>query len=90
MRALAAIAAQKPKFWAGEHGLERYFGSSLKGEAGIDWDDPEAREAFLQGVVADADRLLMVARAKATEKLPADEPLRQRVHEAAVGCLCSC
>lgn len=80
-RALAAIAAHKPEVWATEHGLQRYFGSSLKGEASIDWDDPEAREVFLQGVVADADRLLMVAR-KAMEKLPADEPLRQRVHEA--------
>ena len=82
MRALAAIAAQKPKFWAGEHGLERYFGSSLKGEASIDWDDPEAREVFLQGVVADADRLLMVAR-EAIEKLSTDDPLHQRLHEAA-------
>jgi transposase len=82
VRALAAIAAQKPKFWAGEHGLERYFGSSLKGEASIDWDDPEARGVFLQGMVADADRLLMVAR-ETMEKLPADEPLRQPVHEAA-------
>src|SRR5215218_8642631 len=65
-----------------EHDLGRYFGSSLKGEAGIDWDDPEARQVFLEGVVADADRLLMVVR-EAMEKLPADEPLRQRLHEAA-------
>jgi hypothetical protein len=82
VRALAAIAGHKPEVWAGEHSLERYFGSSLKGEASIDWDDPEAREVFLEGVVADADRLLMVAR-EAMEKLPADEPLQQRVHEAA-------
>jgi Transposase DDE domain len=81
VRALAAIAAQKPKFWAGEHGLERYFGSSLKGEATIDWDDPEVREVFLQGVVVDADRLLMVAR-EAMEKLSTDDPLHQRLHEA--------
>ena len=81
VRALAAIAAQKPKFWAGEHCLEGYFGSSLKGEASIDWDEPEAREVFLQGVVADADRLLMVAR-EAMEKLSTDDPLHQRLHEA--------
>lgn len=37
---------------------------------------------FLEGVVADADRLLMVAR-EAMEKLPADEPSRQWLHEAA-------
>jgi hypothetical protein len=82
VQALAASAGRNPRNWAREHDLSRYFGSSLKGEAGIDWDDPEAREAFLQGVVADADRLLMVAR-EAMEKLSADEPLRQRVHEAA-------
>jgi hypothetical protein len=81
-QALAASAGRNPEDWAREHDLSRYFGSSLKGEAGINWDDPEAREVFLQGVVADADRLLMVAR-EAMEKLPADEPLRQRVHEAA-------
>jgi transposase-like protein DUF772/DDE family transposase len=82
VQALAASAGRNPEDWARKHDLSRYFGSSLKGEAAIDWDDPEAREVFLQGVVADADRLLMVAR-EAMEKLPADEPLRQRVHEAA-------
>jgi transposase len=81
-RALAAGAHSNPEEWAREHNLERYFGSSLKGEAGLDWDDPEARQVFLEGVVADADRLLMVVR-EAMEKLPADEPLRQRLHEAA-------
>ena len=44
---LAARAGSSPEEWAAEHGLARYFGSSLKGEAAIDWDDPEAREVFL-------------------------------------------
>jgi hypothetical protein len=81
-RALAAGTHSNPEEWAREHDLGRYFGSSLKGEAGIDWDDPEARQVFLEGVVADADRLLMVVR-EAMEKLPAAEPLRQQLHEAA-------
>jgi hypothetical protein len=81
-RALATATHSNPEEWAREHDLGRYFGSSLKGEAGIDWDDPEARQVFLEGVVADADRLLMVVR-EAMEKLPADEPLRQRLHEPA-------
>jgi Transposase DDE domain len=81
-RALAAGTHSNPQEWAREHDLGRYFGSSLKGEAGIDWDDPQARQVFLEGVVADADRLLMVVR-EAMEKLPADESLRQRLHEAA-------
>src|SRR5215216_4705164 len=83
-RKLAAeVPCSDPEKWAHEHGLRRYFGSSLKGEAGIDWDDPEAREKFLGGVVADADRVLMVARG-AMKKLPASDPVRERLHEAAL------
>ncbi len=52
----------KPKAWAQEHGFRRYFGSSIKGQAEINWDDEEARRAFLQGIVADADRLMEIAR----------------------------
>jgi len=48
--ALAAQTHPSPQEWAREHGLERYFGSSVKGEAGIDWDDPQARRVFLEGV----------------------------------------
>ena len=81
-RALAAGACSDPRDWVREHDLGRYFGSSLKGEAGIDWDDPEAREKFLGGVVADADRVLMVAR-EAMEKCPAGDPERGRLHGVA-------
>jgi Transposase DDE domain/Transposase domain (DUF772) len=80
--ALAADTYSNPEEWAREYDLGRYFGSSLKGEAGIDWDDPEARQAFLEGVVADADRLLLVTR-EAMEKLHADSPERGRLHDAA-------
>ena len=82
-RALAARGRSDPEAWAREHDLGRYFGSSLKAEAGIDWDDPQARQAFLEGVVADADRVLMVAR-ETMEKLPAGDPERRRLHEAAL------
>jgi hypothetical protein len=82
VRALATTAGSKPEDWAREHNLERYFGSSLKGEARIDWDDPEARQAFLEGVVADADRLLVVVQ-EAMEKVPAGDHERRRVHKAA-------
>jgi hypothetical protein len=68
--------------WARVHGLGRYFGSSVKGEAGIDWDDPEARRVFLEGVVVDADRLLMMAREE-MENLPVGHTERGRLHEAA-------
>jgi hypothetical protein len=83
VRALAATAARKePEVWAAERGLQRYFGSSLKGEASIDWDDPEARETFLGGIVADADDLLEVAR-MALEQIPPDDPKHRRLYEAA-------
>jgi hypothetical protein len=50
VRALAAPAGRTAEEWAAEHSLVRYFGPSLKGAAAIDWDDPAARAAFLQGV----------------------------------------
>jgi hypothetical protein len=44
--------------WAERQGLSRYFGSSLKGEAAIDWDDKKQREQLLTAIVQDARRLL--------------------------------
>ena len=83
-RELAAGAScSEQEQWARERGLGRYFGSSVKGEAGIDWDDPEAREKFLEGMVGDADRLLMAAR-EAMEMVPENDPGRGRLHDAAL------
>jgi DDE family transposase/transposase-like protein DUF772 len=59
---LAQQERQKPQRWAEKRGLKRYFGSSLKGEAELDWSDQEQREVFLGEVVADAERLLELAR----------------------------
>jgi hypothetical protein len=82
--ALAASADREPERWADEHGLARYyFGSSLKGDAEIDWDDAQAREAFLRSVLADAECLLGTARA-ALERIPAGDPGRGRLREAAI------
>jgi len=58
---LARRCEQVPEVWAREHDLSRYYGTSLKGEAEIDWDDAAARQAFLDGIVADAERLLAEA-----------------------------
>lgn len=76
------IERSKPKRWASEHGFGRYFGSSIKGQAEIDWDDEAARRAFLQGIVADADRLLEMARQQ-LRQLPAESEERRRVLAAA-------
>ena len=40
------------------HGYKRYAGSSVKGEAAIDWSDRRARRKLLGEIVLDADRLL--------------------------------
>ena len=61
-KALARLAGVGAEAWAAEHNLTRYFGSSLKGEAQIDWGDEQARRVFLNEVVTDADHLLQKAR----------------------------
>jgi len=72
----------KPKVWAQEHGLGRYFGSSIKGQAEIDWDDEEARQTFLQGIVADADRLMEIAR-ETLAQVPAGSEQEKQIMQAA-------
>ena len=62
-RVLAEFSGETADAWADAHDLSRYFGtSSLKGEAHIDWSDAKARQTFLQSIVADAERLLEMAR----------------------------
>jgi hypothetical protein len=62
-RMLASLDGTKPEVWAQTHNLSRYFGpASIKAETQIDWEDAKARQKFLSGVVADADRLLEMAR----------------------------
>lgn len=76
------IEGMKPNVWARMHGFARYFASSIKGQAEIDWDDEEARKAFLQGIVADADRLLETAR-ETVARVPRDSEQEQQVRQAA-------
>jgi len=63
-RALAAVEAPQMEVedWAKERGLARYFGSSIKASRDVDWDDAEAREAFLTELIADGERVLAMAR----------------------------
>ena len=62
LRVLATVANIDVGEWAEAQGYERYFGSSIKGEATIDWSDRKARRKLLGELVADADRLLELAR----------------------------
>jgi hypothetical protein len=59
LRVLAQQTGEALTVVAEREALARYVtGSSFKGEAAIDWDDRAARQRFLGGIVADADRLL--------------------------------
>jgi hypothetical protein len=58
---LAEVEGESGAAWAERQGLSRYFGSSLKGEAAIDWDDKKQREGLLTAIVQDARRLLGLA-----------------------------
>ena len=61
MRAPAAVEGVPVRRWAEAHGCQRYVGSSVKGEAGIDWSNRRARRNLLGEIVAYADRLLELA-----------------------------
>ena len=82
MRALAAVEGVPVRRWAEAHGYQRYVGSSVKGEAAIDWSNRRARRKLLGQIVADADRLLELAR-QAQDALDADSGERQAIVDAA-------
>ena len=82
LRVLAAVANIAVGEWAEAQGYERYFGSSIKGEAAIDWSDRKARRKLLGEIVADADRLLELAR-QAWVELPEDSAQRQSIVDGA-------
>jgi len=82
VRALAMLDGVKAEEWAKGRGFERYFGSSVKGEDAVNWDNEKARRAFLQGIVADADRVLEMARQSQAGE-PGGSVRRQGIIEAA-------
>ena len=51
MGALSELEESDPAGWATANGYHRYMGSSVKGEACIDWDDRTARSALLGEMV---------------------------------------
>ena len=82
LRVLATVANTTVGEWAEGQGYERYFGSRIKGEATIDWSDRKARRKLLGELVADADRLLELAR-QAWVELPEDSGQRQSIVDGA-------
>jgi Transposase DDE domain/Transposase domain (DUF772) len=68
VRLLARLVGEPLAAWAERHGYGRYVTSpSFKGAVAIDWSDADQRRRVLGEVVADADRLLELARQARTE-----------------------
>lgn len=82
IRALSAECGKEPREWAQARGLARYYGSSIKGEASVEWDDERSRRQFLSGIVGDADRLLEEARQELATH-PQGSDSEQRIAKAA-------
>ncbi len=82
-RALARLAGEPLKAWAERQGLARYVtAASLKGSVTIDWNEAAQRRRFLAEIVADADRLLELAR-QARGTVEADSVADRALAEAA-------
>jgi len=58
LAAMASVEDQPPGDLARQLDMSLYFGSSVKGEAAIDWSDPQARNAFLTRIVGDAEVMM--------------------------------
>ena len=82
LRALAQLKGINVGQWAKIQGYHRYLGSSIKGEAAIDWSDRRARQALLAEIVGDADRLLELSR-QAQGELGEESAERQGIVAAA-------
>jgi transposase len=80
-RALAVVQGQELEAWVQVHQFQGYFGSSLKGEAQVDWEDEQSRNAFLQGIVGDAQRLMEMAQ-EMRANLAGDAPESQQIAAA--------
>lgn len=82
-RVLAKLAGEGLADWAALRGYGRYVSEpSLKGAVAIDWGDAAQRRRVLGEIVADADRLLAVAR-QVRAGLAGDSAEAARVAEAA-------
>ena len=81
MRVLSELEGSDLAEWAAANGYQRYVGSSVKGEACIDWNDRNARSALLREIVSDGDRLLELSR-RAQGLLEEDSSMRQRIAQA--------
>ena len=80
-RLVAKLSGQKLEQWAQEHELSAYVGSSLKGEANIDWSSEAEKEALLTRLAADAERVLEIGE-RSCEGFQPEDGRRERIEQA--------
>jgi hypothetical protein len=74
LRGLAKLGPYEVVELAEEVGCMRYVsGSSLKGQAEVDWTDAQARQHFLAEIVADAEQLLELVRGTRASLVPGSD-----------------
>ena len=78
---LSKLSGKRLEAWAAEHDLSQYVGSSLKGEAKLDWSRESEKEAFLAGLVADTERVLELAK-RAEQSVAGDDKRREQLRRA--------
>lgn len=59
---LAKLSSQSVEDYATLHDFRRYTAPSFKGTYAIDWDNEQERSTVLESLVADCDRILLLAR----------------------------
>lgn len=62
LRVLAQLENKTMEDFASEHDFRRYTAPSFKGTLEIDWDNEAERQAVLESLVADCERMLLEAR----------------------------
>ena len=83
LRALAKLGPYELLELAEEVGCTWYVtGSSLKGQAEVDWTDPQARQHFLADIVADAEQLLELVRGTRAGLVPESDQDQELVAAA--------
>lgn len=61
LRTLSKFADESIELYATRHNFQRYIEPSVKGTFSIDWDNSDDRKTVLQTIVADSDRVLLLA-----------------------------
>lgn len=81
LRVLAELEQKEFEVFACEHDFRRYTEQSFKGTVAIDWDNETLRQAVLTSLVADCNRVLVLARTMLTRYADTSDEAR-RIIEA--------